>query len=71
MTNIAIRKDNGNKPASLATAEQRWEPFRLMRDLMGWDPFREMAPFAPQIPTGFAPSFEIKERKQCPRFKPP
>jgi len=69
MTNIAIRKDNGNKPASLATAEQRWEPFRLMRDLMGWDPFREMAPFAPQIPTGFAPSFEIKETKDAYLFK--
>jgi len=69
MTNIAIRKDNGNKPASLATAEQRWEPFRLMRDLMGWDPFREMAPFAPQLPTGFAPSFEIKETKDAYLFK--
>ncbi len=69
MTNIAIRKENGNKPATLATAEARWEPYRLMRDLMGWDPFREMAPFASQTAAGFIPSFEIKETKDGYNFK--
>ena len=69
MTNIAVRKDNGNKPAPLATTEARWEPFRLMRDLMGWDPFREMTPFAPSMPAGFIPSFEVKETKDAYIFK--
>jgi HSP20 family protein len=69
MSNITVRKENGNKPATLATLEQRWEPFRLMRDLMGWDPFREMTPFTPQIPAGFVPSFEIKETKDGYCFK--
>ena len=68
MANIAVRKENGNNPA-LAAHEPRWEPFRLMRDLMGWDPFREIAPFVPQIPQGFAPSFEIKESKEGYVFK--
>lgn len=61
MSSITVRKENGNKPA-VTTAAERWEPFRAMRELMNWDPFREMAPF-PQLPAGFAPSFEIKETK--------
>ncbi len=64
MANIAIRKENGNKPAS-ASVEPRWEPLRVMRDLLGWDPFREIAAFMPQaipqIPATFLPTFEIKE----------
>ena len=67
MANITIRKDNTtNQPAPVSAWEQ---PFRMMRDLMGWDPFREMAPFMPQLPAGFAPSFEIKETKEGFVFK--
>jgi len=70
MTNIAIRRENGNKPTTSATGmEPRWEPFRLMRDLMGWDPFREMTPYMPQGSAGFVPSFEIKETKDGYSFK--
>ena len=67
MANITIRKDNNtNQPAPVSG----WDhPFRMMRDLMGWDPFREMAPFMPQLPAGFAPSFEIKETKEGFVFK--
>ena len=69
MANIAVRKDNGNKPAPIATVEPRWEPFRLMRDLLGWDPFREMTPYVPSVSGGFIPSFEIKETKDGYVFK--
>ena len=69
MANITVRKENGNQPAPIATWEPRWEPFRIMRDLMGWDPFREMAPILPQIPAGFVPSFEVKETKDAYLFK--
>jgi HSP20 family protein len=69
MSNIAVRKENGNKTMPLATSQPSWEPFRVMRDLMGWDPFREMAPFVPQAPLGFSPSFEIKETKDAYLFK--
>ena len=66
MANITIRKDNTNKAEPTAT----WEhPFRMMRDLMGWDPFREMSSLVPQLPSGFAPSFEIKETKDGFVFK--
>lgn len=69
MANINVRKENGNKPATVTPQEQRWEPFRMMRDLVGWDPFREMSPFVAQIPAGFVPTFEIKETKDEYNFK--
>ncbi len=68
MADIAVRK-NGNKPAGLANLEQRLEPFRIIRDLMGFDPFREMTPFVPQVGAGFVPSFEVKESKDAYIFK--
>jgi HSP20 family protein len=69
MSNIAVRKENGNKPAVSSVGERQWEPFRLMRDLMNWDPFREIAPFVPQGQQGFIPSFEIKETKDGYLFR--
>jgi HSP20 family protein len=69
MANITVRKENETRPAIAPTWESRWEPFRLMRDLMNWDPFREMTPSFPQVPAGFAPSFEIKETKDAYSFK--
>ena len=69
MADIAVRKENGNKPAPLATWEPRFEPFRVMRDLLNWDPFREMTPYFPQGSAGFIPSFEVKETKDGYSFK--
>jgi HSP20 family protein len=69
MANIAVRRENGNKPVPAATIEPRWEPFRLMRELMGWDPFREMTPFVTPGAGAFAPSFEVKETKDAYIFK--
>lgn len=68
MANIAIHKENGNK-TPLATVEPRWEPLRIMRDLLNWDPFREMTPYVPSMPAGFVPSFDIKETKDGYVFK--
>jgi HSP20 family protein len=41
-----------------------WDPFRAMRDVLRWDPFREL-----EAATGgdyglFAPSFDVKENKE-------
>lgn len=69
MADIAVRKENGTRAAQVAPSESRWEPLRVVRDLMNWDPFREMVPFAPQIPATFVPSFEIKETKDGYLFK--
>ena len=43
------------------------EPFRMMRDLLRWDPFRESAWTAE--PAAFAPAFEIRETPGAYLFK--
>jgi HSP20 family protein len=44
-----------------------WHPMRVMRDLLRWDPFREMAPFLPSVPAfdrmEWSPSFDVTETK--------
>src|SRR5713226_9604827 len=46
------------------------DPLQIMRDLMGWDPFREMTPFVSRAPmAAFAPQFEVKETKDAFIFK--
>jgi len=70
MANIAIRKDDGNRPTPVQSSPtHHWEPMRLLRDLMGWDPFVEMAPLVQRYPEAFAPSFEVKETKDSYVFK--
>ena len=57
MASIEIRK-NGETGAAMTPARERLSPFRMMRDLMGWDPFREIVPVWPeQLTAEFAPSF--------------
>jgi HSP20 family protein len=67
MTNIAVRRDNGNKPSR--TMEAQLEPYRMFRELANWDPFREMSPYMSQPAAGFIPSFEVKETKDSYLFK--
>jgi HSP20 family protein len=68
MANIAVRKENETKPA-LVPSDWRLEPFRMMRDFMDWDPFREMMPYVRPLPAEFAPDFEVKETKDGYVFK--
>ena len=43
-----------------------WEPLRLMRELLSWDPFAEMLPSpSTRRETAFAPRFEVKETKDA------
>lgn len=48
-----------------------WEPMRVMREMLRWDPFREMAPFSFEgFPiAAFNPSFEVTENKDAYQFK--
>jgi HSP20 family protein len=56
-----------------------WNPLRAMRELMQWDPFREMAPswepfreLSRMMPLGrmeWSPSFDITENKDSYTFK--
>jgi HSP20 family protein len=73
MANIGIRKND--VPVTPAPTPQfprafEWEPARLMRSLLQWDPFQEMTPFRPfEQMWDFSPSFEVKETKDAYVFK--
>jgi HSP20 family protein len=61
MANITVRNDGGKTPA--VAPGTAWEPGRLLRSLMQWDPFLEMAPMAIQERPDFFPTFDVKETK--------
>lgn len=65
MANIQVRT-NGNQPTTTAPTR---EPFRMLRDLLRWDPFQEMMPLWPQATAELAPTFDIKETKDGYVFK--
>jgi HSP20 family protein len=46
-----------------------WEPLRVMRELLGWDPFAEMLPALRGETVTFAPKFEVHETKDAYVFK--
>jgi HSP20 family protein len=68
MSEIAVRKRNGGETFG-SLARREWEPYRLVREMFGWDPFREIAPLLPAPGVGFAPAFEVKESKDSYVFK--
>jgi HSP20 family protein len=67
MSNIAVKQNAGG--ALRTTTRREFEPLRLMRDMLGWDPFREIAPLMPATVAEFAPAFEVKETKDAFVFK--
>lgn len=68
MSDIAVRKQNGGE--ALGTVLRREpEPLRLMREMFGWDPFRELRPILSAAVPAFAPAFEVKENKDSFVFK--
>lgn len=72
MANITVQKENGSKQQSGEIT--RPDPFRMMRDLMRFDPFRdpfhEMEPFFGNIQQyGFSPDIEVKETNDAYIFK--
>ena len=67
MANLSVQRSNGDKPAT--TTAREWEPFRLFRELLGWDPFAEIAPRFSAEASAFTPAFEIKESKDSFIFR--
>lgn len=61
MSNVTVRKE---QPA--APVVDPWD--RWMRSMLGWDPFRELAPLT-AMDRSFMPAFEIKETKEGYLFK--
>ncbi len=49
---------------------EQWNPMRLMREMLRWDPFREMAPLemTPYL-AEWNPSFDVTENKDSYVFK--
>jgi HSP20 family protein len=67
MANISVRNQDTGRPIARKT---EWDPTAWARELLRWDPFREMVPAFPDLPTAvFAPAFEIKENKDGFVFK--
>jgi HSP20 family protein len=64
-----VKQDGGQQ----LTEWNPLRPLRMMRDLLRWDPFREMAPIAPSFPAferaEWNPSFDVIESKDSYLFK--
>ena len=67
MANIAVRKENGDK-RNLPALAREWDPFRVMRELMHWDPITTMMPEWREQQM-FEPAFDVKENKDAFEFK--
>lgn len=68
MSEITVQRRNGGEGPS-ALARRAFEPFRMMRDLLRWDPFQEIAPIYAGEVAAYAPAFDVKENKDSFIFK--
>jgi len=76
MANIVRR---GGRQEMTPQQQGGWDPWRIMREMLTWDPFREMS--GAGVPSlggllegrqgmvGFVPTFEVKETKDAYIFK--
>jgi HSP20 family protein len=61
MANIQVRSNGGGRePAQ----RREWDPSAWARELLRWDPFREMMPSISLPEPTFNPAFEVKETKE-------
>lgn len=65
--NIVRRQESKLAPQ----AQPEWNPASMLRDLMRWDPFREMAPLFPNQGRDalFMPDVDVKETPEAYIFK--
>ena len=69
MATITVRGEPQQPKPSQQITPTPFEPLRLMRALLNWDPFQEMAPLLQRQGMEFVPDFEIKETKDGYLFK--
>ena len=62
-----IRRPEPARPNLPAAAE--WDPIRAMREMMRWDPFREMSPLFAGEEGMFIPDVDVKETPEAYTFK--
>ena len=66
MGNLQIRQNGGRE---VAARRPELDPIGWARDMLRWDPFRELAPtFSVEMPA-FAPAFDIKETREGYQFR--
>jgi len=64
--NIVRRQEQKAVPATASD----WDPFRAMREMMRWDPFREIGPaFSGDTRGMFMPDVDVKETESAYIFK--
>jgi len=68
MANITRRRDDANYPSTYAPATE-WDPFRVMDQLLRWDPFQGAVQQAPRQTTTFLPYFDVRETQDGYVFK--
>lgn len=65
-----VKKNGGSQQQQQMT---EWSPLRAMREMLRWDPFREMAPLFPALSgierVEWSPSFDVTENKDGYVFK--
>jgi HSP20 family protein len=59
MATLIRRNQNDVAPSGASV----WDPFRVMRDVLRWDPFRELEAAGGGDYGLFSPSFDVKENK--------
>jgi HSP20 family protein len=62
MSEISVQKKS-REAAPAPMPRREVEPFRLMRDLLRWDPFQEMRPLWSRELEAYAPAFDVKETR--------
>src|SRR6185503_16663279 len=65
-----VRRQAQTPTTSMSTPHE-WDPFRMMRDLMRWDPFHELSPIFPSEGQKgmFMPDVDVKETPDAYMFK--
>jgi HSP20 family protein len=69
MANLIRRRDRESGSLARGSEPLRSDPFQLVRDLLGWDPFREMGVLSNLPERVFSPAVELKETKDAYVFK--
>jgi HSP20 family protein len=69
MANL-IRRNLGERGREMPMQPQRteWDPFRMMREMLRFDPFGELS-VGWQQPAAFMPAFEVRETENAYLFK--
>src|SRR5215831_970158 len=68
-SNINVRRDDESRQPMVPQARSDWEPARVMRALLSWDPFREMAPSVFGNGQQLMTAFDVKDTPEAYVFQ--